>query len=128
MVSLALAIYSLSSLLMPSSVKAGAFASNICNTGKYLIFTKPYPNGEIVYTAFQGYYDSNDQPNRKPDLVLYNGSRIFINNKTQELRTWRTSGGYTYQVLSPSPQGSDDPRSFLTVKRRGRVIIRQQCQ
>jgi hypothetical protein len=127
-ISLVLSILSVSSFCTPLPAKAFEDTTYICNTGKYLIFIRENTNGQLVYTAFQGNYNSTQRPERDPDLVLYNGRRSLITGSEKQLMTWKASGGYTYQIIAPTPKAEEALSGYLVVKRNGRTIIRQQCR
>ncbi|BAY95993.1 MULTISPECIES: hypothetical protein [unclassified Tolypothrix] len=123
-----LAISSINSFFIQSPAKAFEDTTYICNTGKYLVFTRENENNQLVYTAFQGYFDSNGYPEQDPDLILYNGSLRYINDGNQQLMTWASNRGYVYQVIAPTLKAEVELPNYLIVKRNGRVILRQKCR
>jgi hypothetical protein len=130
---LLLGILSANTFLIQNPAKANLTfdVRYLCITQQYWVETNGSQSGHLKYTAYQGSFRKEESPNRKPDLVLYNGNAYF-QGKNKLVMSWTNDGGYVYQLtISGSRNGNTIgyPQSGnLTVKRQGRIILNQKCR
>jgi hypothetical protein len=98
----------------------------VCTTDKNLVFMSETNGENLVYTAFNGKYDTVNMPDRRADLVLKSGRRSLLNNGKKQSTTWK-SGPYMYQIISPTIKADNDFSGYLVVKKNNQTILHQEC-